>query len=276
MLYGPISSTTWWGDEVSPQQFKDEMDALGDIDELHVYINSDGGDVFAGQAIRTILKRHKAKKFGHVDGLAASIASVVLTACDVVSMPINAMQMVHNPLAGLLGYYYAKELVKMAEDLEAIKESIILAYVDKTGLSKDEVSGIMDSETWLTAEEAVKLGFADEIEGERQIAASMDKGHLIMNGQKFDLSRFNHPPKWEEVAIRNIDTKNEGRTLSTANENRIRQANDLLNEVLNQIGEGTSNKEDPVINNPTPQRQPPLFLFQAQIQANRNKTGGMN
>src|SRR5690606_26641117 len=77
LLYGEISDFTWWGDEVTPRQFREDLEALGDIDELRVYINSPGGDVFAGQAILSTLKRHKARKVVYIDGLAASAASVV-------------------------------------------------------------------------------------------------------------------------------------------------------------------------------------------------------
>ena len=97
LLYGEISDISWWGDEVTPKQFKEDLDALGDIDVLNVYINSPGGDVFAGQAIYSMLKRHKAQVKVYIDGLAASIASLVAMAGDKVIMPANAMMMIHNP-----------------------------------------------------------------------------------------------------------------------------------------------------------------------------------
>ena len=80
LIYGDIASSTWWGDEVTPNDFKKGLDALGDISELDVYINSNGGDIFAGQAIYSMLKRHDAKVTVYVDGLAASIASVIAMA----------------------------------------------------------------------------------------------------------------------------------------------------------------------------------------------------
>src|SRR5690606_42045865 len=87
---------TGWGDEVTPRQFREDLEALGDIDGLRVYINSPGGDVSAGQAILSTLKRHKARKVVYSDGLAASAASVVAMAGDVIRMPRNAMLMIHN------------------------------------------------------------------------------------------------------------------------------------------------------------------------------------
>ena len=96
MLYGEISDTSWWGDEVTPKAFKSELDALGDVEQIDIYINSGGGDVFAGEAIYNMLRRHNAKKVVHVDGLAASIASIIAMVGDEIVMPENAMLMIHE------------------------------------------------------------------------------------------------------------------------------------------------------------------------------------
>lgn len=193
-LYGPIDSMTWWGDEITPSQFQVDLDALGDISQLDVYINSDGGDVFAGQAIHSMLKRHPANVTVHVDGLAASIASVIAMAGDQVLMPRNAMMMVHNPWTIAIGN--ADDLRKMADDLDQIRESLIAAYQDKTGMERDQLIALLDAETWLTADEAVEYGFADEIEESKQVAASVRNGRLVINGQEMDLSAYRHPPKF--------------------------------------------------------------------------------
>lgn len=197
MIYGPISGETWWGDEVTPKQFKADLDSLGEITELNLYINSDGGDVFAGQAIHSMLKRHKAKVIVHVDGLAASIASIIAMAGDVVHMPSNAMMMIHNPWTGAYGN--AEELRKIADTLDKIRESSIAVYQEKTGLSEKKIIEMMDEETWMSAKEAKKLGFADEVEEEKQIAASLDGNFIMMNGQRLDLSRYRNSPKIEET-----------------------------------------------------------------------------
>lgn len=176
-LYGEIASGTWWGDEITPKQFKDDMDALGDIDTLNVYINSPGGDVFAGQAIRSMLIRHKANVNVYIDGLAASIASVIATA-GVVTMPKNTMMMIHNPWTIAVGN--AEDFRKMADDLDKITESLIAAYLEKTGdkLEREKLQEMMEAETWLTAEEAVKYGLADVLEEAVQVAACADSGFL--------------------------------------------------------------------------------------------------
>lgn len=193
LLYGEIADYTWWGDEVTPKQFKEELDALGGISELRVYINSPGGDVFAGQAIHSMLKRHKARVTVYIDGLAASIASVIAMAGDEVVIPVNAMMMIHQPWTIAAGN--AADFRKLADDLDKIAESVVAAYAEKTGLDNEEIIALMDAETWLTAKEAVDLGFADTLEESRQVAASLRDGTLVVQGHEFDLSRYRTPPK---------------------------------------------------------------------------------
>jgi ATP-dependent Clp protease protease subunit len=175
-LYGEISNETWWGDEVTPKEFKSDLDNLGEIDTLNIYINSPGGDVFAGQTIYSILKRHKAHKNVYIDGLAASIASVIAMAGNTIFMPKNAMMMIHNPWT--IGMGNAKDFRKLAEDLDKIRESLIAAYEGHSALTRDEIIEIMDSETWLTATECEEYGFCDVVEEEKTLAACIDKDIL--------------------------------------------------------------------------------------------------
>lgn len=171
MLYGDISSQSWWDDEITPKTFKQELDSLGDIKNLNIYINSGGGDVFAGQAIHSMLKRKQCQKNVYIDGLAASIASVIAMAADKVIMPKNAMMMIHK--AWTIAAGNSDDFRKMADDMDKIDESIISTYESKTNKTKEEIKCLMEAETWFTAEEAVKNGFADEIEEEKQVAASI-------------------------------------------------------------------------------------------------------
>lgn len=173
ILYGEISNETWWGDEVTPKQFKEDLDALGDIDTLNVFINSPGGDVFAGQAIYSMLKRHKAKIHVYIDGLAASMASVVAVVGDTVTMPRNAMMMIHNPYTYTAGN--AEELREVASRLEKLCESMIEAYLNKISIDRDKLVELLDAETWLSADECKEYGFCDEIEEAKQMAACLDK-----------------------------------------------------------------------------------------------------
>ena len=197
LIYGPIAGDDgmgWLFDDLTPKQFKADLDALGDIGELRLFINSGGGDVFAGQAIHSMLRRHPANVTVYVDGLAASIAAVVAMAGDKVIMPRNAMLMVHNPFT--FGMGDAEEFRKLAATLDQIRESIFAAYRDKTGMSRDELLPLLDAETWMTAEDAVGMGFADEIEEAKHIEASLSSpNRLVVNGMTVDLSRFRNRPR---------------------------------------------------------------------------------
>ncbi|MEK5449569.1 head maturation protease, ClpP-related [Paenibacillus sp. FSL R7-0331] len=197
LLYGIIESESWWGDEITPVNFKNELDGLGDISVLNVFINSDGGDVFAGQAIHSMLKRHKAHVNVYIDGIAASIASVIAMAGDTVYMPRNSMMMIHSPWTIALGN--ARDFRKMADDLDAAQETLIAAYQDKSGMDRNELIAMLEAETWLSAERAVELGFADEIEQSKQIAAAVRNGALTINGQAMDLKQYRNAP--ELVAV---------------------------------------------------------------------------
>jgi len=197
LIYGPIGSDdglSWLFDELSPKQFREELDALGDISHLRVFINSPGGDVFAGQAIHSILKRHPANVTVYIDGLAASAAVLPVMAGDKVIMPRNAMMMVHNPWTIAVGD--SSEFRKVADTLDRVREAIISAYEDKTGMDRDELLAMLEAETWMSAEEAVENGFADEIEEARPIAASaLGHGKFMVNGVVVDLSRYDKLPK---------------------------------------------------------------------------------
>jgi len=175
-LYGEISDYSWWGDEVTPKRFKDDLDSLGDIENLNVFINSPGGDVFAGQAIHSILKRHKAKVKVYIDGLAASIASLIAMAGDNVIMPENAMMMIHSPWTFAVGN--AQDFRKLADDMDKIRDSMVKAYEARSALTTEEIIDLLDAETWLSAEDCLEYGFADEIEEAKQVAACVDKKFL--------------------------------------------------------------------------------------------------
>lgn len=172
-MYGDISDVSWWGDEITPALFKNDLDSMGDIGEMELHINSGGGDVFAGFAIYNMLTRHKAHKVVYIDGLAASIASLIAMAGDEIIMPHNSMMMIHKAWGTIAGN--ANELRKMAETLDSIDGILRDTYVSKTGLDESEVEEMLDAETWLTGDEAVEKGFATSIGEDMEIAASLDK-----------------------------------------------------------------------------------------------------
>lgn len=158
-LNGEISDETWYGDEVTPQLFREELEAgEGDIT---VWINSPGGDVFAAAQIYNLLMDYKGHVTVKIDGLAASAASVIAMAGTEVLMSPVAMMMIHNPMTVAIGD--SQEMQRAIEMLAEVKESIINAYELKSGLSRSKLSRLMDAESWFNAKKAIELGFADQI-----------------------------------------------------------------------------------------------------------------
>lgn len=176
-IYGEITKWAWEElGEVSSITFKSELDALGDdVGTINLYINSPGGSVFEGLAIGNMLKRHKARVIAHVDALAASIASVIAMFADEVRMASNSLMMIHNAWTWASGN--AEQLRKAADDIERINESVIQSYLDKAGdkLNNDTLKSLLDSETWLSAEEAFNYGLCDAIDDFNEAAACIDE-----------------------------------------------------------------------------------------------------
>lgn len=173
-IYDDIVPTGWeWGEETSASTFRDDLKALDGVSVIDLRINSGGGDVFEASAIYNMLKRHKARVEVHIDGLAASAASVVAMAGDKITMPKNAMMMIHN--AWTIGFGNHHDLRKQADDLEKINESSVKqAYLSKNPeLDIEELTNMMDQETWLAADEALELGLVDEVVQATQVAASL-------------------------------------------------------------------------------------------------------
>lgn len=167
-LEGPIDEESFWGDEITPQMFRDELNAgEGDVT---VWINSPGGNVFAAAEIYTMLKDYKGSITVKIDAIAASAASVVAMAGDTVQMSPVAMLMIHDPSTVAMGN--TKDMEKAIEVLNEVKESIINAYASKSGLSHARIANLMSNETWMNAKKAVELGFADEVLFEAKQKAS--------------------------------------------------------------------------------------------------------
>lgn len=158
-LHGTIAEESWFDDDVTPQLFKDELNAgSGDIT---VWINSPGGDCVAAAQIYNMLTQYKGNVTVKIDGIAASAASVIAMAGNTVLMSPVSMMMIHNPATFAFGDH--AEMQKAIDMLAEVKESIINAYVIKTGLTRAKLSHLMDAETWMDANKAVELGFADDI-----------------------------------------------------------------------------------------------------------------
>jgi len=158
-LEGPIDEESFWGDEITPVAFRDELES--EEGDVTVWINSPGGNVFAAAEIYTMLCDHKGRITVKIDAIAASAASVIAMAGEKVLMSPVSMIMVHDPMTIAMGN--ARDMEKAISTLNEVKESIINAYVKKTGMSRNRVSKLMENETWMNARKAVELGFADAI-----------------------------------------------------------------------------------------------------------------
>jgi ATP-dependent Clp endopeptidase proteolytic subunit ClpP len=183
----------FWG--ITSQDFRDGLAALGDPKTINLRINSPGGEVFDGIAIYNMLARHPATVNVTVDGLAASIASLIAMCGDTVEMPENAMMMIHNPAGMAMGD--ASVMRELADALDKIRDSVVTSYVSKTGKTPDEIIALMDATTWMTAKEAVDMGFADKVTSRRSFT------------NLFDLSMYKDPPKmvspdWKVGAARDL------------------------------------------------------------------------
>ena len=179
-LNGVIASESWWDDDVTPKMFRDELDKCnGDIT---VFINSPGGDCFAASEIYTALKEHKGNITVKINGIAASAASVIAMAGDMMEMSPTSMLMVHNP--SMMLYGEASELEQGIEFLNEVKESIINAYQLKTGLSRSKISHLMDAETWMNANAAHDYGFCDRIlysDADEDEEDEKDTGNMVFD-----------------------------------------------------------------------------------------------
>ena len=183
-LEGPIDEDNFWGDSVTPDAFRDELEA--EEGDVTVWINSPGGNVFAAAEIYTMLKDHKGKITVKIDAIAASAASVIAMAGDTVLMSPVAMLMCHDPMTIAMGN--ASDMEKAIATLNEVKESIINAYVAKSGLSRKKVAQLMSDETWMNAKKAVELGFADAI--------------LFADGKKEDDGETEVEAIWQPYSMR--------------------------------------------------------------------------
>lgn len=175
-IYGEIvDNTDWKWDEtdVMPDDVLKALESVDGLEELNIYINSPGGSVFAGQAIYNMLKRNKAKKNVYVDGVAASMASVIALVGDNIYIPSNAYFMIHKPLT--IAYGNATDFRKLAEDLDVIEKGLVNIYEEKLidGVDVETIVDLMEKETWLAGDEVAKYFNVEVIEAKE--VAAVDK-----------------------------------------------------------------------------------------------------
>jgi ATP-dependent Clp protease protease subunit len=158
----------WYGG-ITAKSFSESMKELGNVTALDIYINSPGGSVFDGIAIFNQIRRFNGERIVHIDGIAASIASVIAMAGDEIRIAGNGMMMIHDPWSMAFGT--ADEMRKMADSLDKVRDTILDTYTAKTGGKRDEISDLMTAETWLSADEAVEKGFATSKTEEKSLKA---------------------------------------------------------------------------------------------------------
>lgn len=183
-IYGVVSNgTDFWGADTGTANVMNQLRNLDKSQDITLHINSVGGEVSAGVSIYNRLCALSNKKTVIVEGLAASIASVIAMAGDEIHMALGSEMMIHNPSSYAFGE--ANDFEKAAESLRKTKESLIDIYEQRTGLSRDELATMMDNETWLTAKEAKEKGFCTSVDESLQMVACRKGTNLIVNGLAF-------------------------------------------------------------------------------------------
>lgn len=197
----------FWG--IGAKDFKQFIDMNADAPEIHIHINSPGGSAFEGRTIATLIRSFKGKTICHVDGIAASAASIVAVACDEVRMAVGTMLMIHNAWSVVGGN--KDDFIAQAELLEKCDQAMATDYEMKTGLAREEIIEMMNAETWLSADEAIEKKFADMID---QNAEKQDTS-------AFNLAAYEHTP---ESLLH--EQKKEPKETSEPNYEALRQANE--------------------------------------------------
>ena len=191
--YGEFNWNTWQYDdsETSAKYFRDQLNTIPDGAEIELHINSNGGSVKEGTAIYNLLKQKNSTITGVVDGVAHSIAFLILQACDVRKMGMGTSGLIHNMWMSCYGN--AKQLRKYADDLDVLSESNLEVFAERAKISREEIKAMMEAETYVTPEQALEYGFIDEIVGKEninivdtseQLLEQLSQMRVEMNNQK--------------------------------------------------------------------------------------------
>jgi len=188
-----------WG--TTPDMIARELD-FANGEDIEIRVNSGGGDVFDGIAIYNFLKNYKGSVSVVVDGIAASIASIIALAGDSLTMNEGAFFMIHNPWSGMMGE--SEDFRKQADLLDGIRDQLLGIYERATGLERDKIQSMMDDETWLNADQAIEMGFATGKQESIKVAANLDKTKYIFNNVPMELKKMN---KKEDVIHNEVAEK---------------------------------------------------------------------
>lgn len=197
-LYQEIGDEDWGG--ISAKGVSTELKKIGAVTEMDIFINSPGGGVFEGFAIYNQLMRHSAKKTVYVDGVAASIASVIMLCADRRVVAENADVMIHDPWG--LGMGNSRDMRKVADTLDTIRDNILDTYVSRTGYDRAKLSQMMADETWFNAKKAVEMGFATEISSANNVQASFSMMSKFKNAPaKYTGASLHHKTRLAEMSM---------------------------------------------------------------------------
>lgn len=227
-MMGDIVSEAYYSSDVSPKVIKDQL-ADADGADINITMNSGGGSTIAGSAIINMMRAYEGNIHVHNIGISASMASVILAEATTASMADNALLMIHNPWSMAMGD--SNDMKKQADILDKIKDSLLMAYVRKTGKSEEDISAMMDEETWLTAQEAYDMGFIDEITTAQEIAAHS-------NLQFFGGTKL---PEQAKAYFKQEQTET-----NMSEETKEKGTNAKLDAILAFIGLGEKKVEEPV------------------------------
>ena len=232
-IYGDISESKIWEEDFTAKEFAEK---IANLDEITLHINSSGGDIFPAITISNLIKTKDVTCI--IEGICASAATIISSACKKVVICKNALFMIHDPTVELYNSFKAEELAKISNSLAKIKESIIETYVEKTAKSAEEIANLMATETWYSAAEAIEAGFADEISGESEIAFS--NSILTANKIKFDCKNYDKK-KMERVIEMDLKEKIRNEEIS-----RVKALMDKRgdNEIVNSIIDVAISKGD--------------------------------
>lgn len=247
-IYGDITSWPWLDTDVSAANLSKQLEALGDVEQIDVYINSYGGEVAEGLAIYNALRRHKAKVTTYCDGFACSIASVIFMAGDERIMNESSLLMIHNAWTCAVGN--SAELRKQADDLEKITQASVEAYKSHSSLSEEEIKNLMDNETWILPEEALSYGFAttvDKTENEKASQSAWLQLFDIIKAHQEKTNNEEEPendPDDDEQDDPDNDTEGE-ETPENEPETDSEDEEDKDNEEKSKAAETAKNDEEP-------------------------------
>src|SRR4029077_12826140 len=208
-VYEDIGEDFWTGGGVTAKTFSEQLDSFGDIKNLHIHINSLGGDAFTAQAIHSIISDHRSRKTAYIDGVAASAATIIACGANEVVARGNTSYMIHYPWAMAVGN--AGTMRKAAEDLDAVTGHIVNGYKTHVGckIREDEIRELMENETWMSADEALDYGFVDRIKGKIKAIAKVSKSQILCSGKLMDIGKYHYRnvPQYPYSAKAKVESK---------------------------------------------------------------------